>query len=226
MENVIDREIDNNENIIEKKISFLLSDISFLLLMGMACAAIFTGTHMYVVHKVGAFNEIFVVEMLDQGLNGGDYAAAAGFAAGFLIARVLEGPLVGLLDIGGALMTGVGIGIPALFLASGIESPVKNFPLALLVGTVIGVALGFVIISIRKAMPDGMSASGTGIMMGAGNATGRFLGPLIISSAIQYNIPAGIGSFLGAALFYKFDRHIAGGAIIGAMLGGGLVLLF
>lgn len=208
-----------------KKSNFLLADMSFPILVGMACAAIFAGTHMYVVHKVGAFNEIFVVKMLDQGLNGGDYAAA-GFAAGFLIARVLEGPLVGLLDIGGSLMTGVGVGIPALFLASGIESPVKSFPLALIVGGAIGVAIGFIIIAIRKAMPDGMSAGGTGIMMGAGNATGRFLGPLIILSAIQYNIPAGVGSFLGAALFYKFDRHIAGGAIIGAMLIGGLALLF
>ncbi len=123
-------------------------------------------------------------------------------------------------------MTGVGIGIPAMLLASGIESPVKSFPLALLVGLVIGLIIGIIIIAIRKAVPDGMSAGGTGIMMGAGNATGRFLGPLIILSAIQYNIPAGVGSFLGAALFYKFDRHIAGGAIIGAMLIGGLALLF
>ena len=209
-----------------KKNSFLLADMSFPILVGMACAAIFAGTHMFVVHGVGAFNEIFTVKLLEQGITSGDYAAAAGFAAGFLIARVLEGPLVGLLDIGGALMTGVGVGLPALFLASGIESPVKSFPLALLVGGAIGVIIGFIIIAIRKAMPDGMSAGGTGIMMGAGNATGRFLGPLIILSAIQYNIPAGVGSFLGAALFYKFDRHIAGGAIIGAMLIGGLALLF
>lgn len=210
--------MENNKN------KFLLADISFPLLVGMACAAIFAGTHMYVVHGVGAFNEIFVVKMLDQGLSGGDYAAAAGFAAGFLIARVLEGPLVGLLDVGGSLMTGVGI--PALLLASGIEAPVKNFPLALLTGAAIGVIIGIIIIAIRKAMPEGMSAGGTGIMMGAGNATGRFLGPLIILSAIQYNIPAGVGAFLGAALFYKYDRHIAGGAIIGAMLIGGLALFF
>lgn len=209
-----------------KKSNFLLADMSFPILVGMACAAIFAGTHMFVVHEVGAFNEIFTVKLLEQGITSGDYAAAAGYAAGFLIARVLEGPLVGLLDIGGSLMTGVGIGIPAMLLASGIESPVKSFPLALLVGLVIGLIIGIIIIAIRKAVPDGMSAGGTGIMMGAGNATGRFLGPLIILSAIQYNIPAGVGSFLGAALFYKFDRHIAGGAIIGAMLIGGLALLF
>lgn len=208
------------------KIKFLLSDISFPILVGMACAAIFAGTHMYVVHGVGAFNEIFVVKMLDEGLGTGDYAAAAGFAAGFLIARVLEGPLVGLLDIGGSLMTGVGIGVPALLLASGIELPIKSFPLALLTGAIVGIVIGAVIIAIRKVMPEGMIAGGTGIMMGAGNATGRFLGPLIILSAIQYNIPTGIGAFIGAAVFYKFDRHIAGGAIIGAMLVGGLALLF
>jgi uncharacterized protein (TIGR03579 family) len=167
---------------------------------------------------VGAFNEIFVVQMLDEGLKGGDYAAAAGFAAGFLIARVLEGPLVGVLDIGGSLMTGVGIGIPALMLASGITLPIDNFVLALLTGALIGLVIGIVIILVRKLMPQGISSSGTNIMMGAGNATGRYLGPLIIISAIQYSIPAGLGAFIGAAIFYKLDRPIAGGAILGAMV--------
>lgn len=211
---------------LDKKEKFLLNDLSFPLLVGLACAALVAGTHMYIQYGVGAFNEIFVVKMLDQGLQGGDYAAAAGFAAGFLIARVLEGPLVGLLDIGGALMTGVGIGVPALLLASGIDAPMKSFPLALLTGAVVGILIGALIIAIRKAMPEGMSAEGTGIMMGAGNSTGRFLAPLIILSAIQYNVAAGLGSIIGAALFYKFDKHIAGGAILGSMLIGGLQLLF
>ncbi len=202
---------------------WLLKDNTFPLLVAIACAAIFAGTHMYVVHGVGAFNEIFVVQMLDEGLNGGDFAAAAGFAAGFLIARVLEGPLVGLLDIGGSLMTGVGIGIPAVMLAAGMNAPIENFPLALVTGGVIGLIIGLVIILVRKAIPEGISTSGTGVMMGAGNATGRFLGPLIILSAVQYSIPAGVGAIVGAALFYKMDRHIAGGAIIGAMLLAGLL---
>jgi len=55
-------------------------------------------------------------------------------------------------------------------------------------------------------------------MMGAGNATGRYLGPLIIMSAISSSIPAGIGAILGAALFFKMDKAIVGGAILGAML--------
>ena len=215
------------QNITKKNFrEILLSDMTFPLLVAIACSAIFAGTHMYVMHGMGAFNEIFVVQMLDQGLNGGDFAAAAGFAAGFLIARVLEGPLVGLLDIGGSLMTGVGIGIPAVLLASGIKGPIESFPLALLTGGVIGLIIGAVIILVRKLMPQGISASGTGVMMGAGNSTGRFLGPLIILSAIQYSIPAGIGAFLGAAIFYKLDRHIAGGAILGAMILAGIMQMF
>ncbi|WP_202709779.1 DUF4310 family protein, partial [Sporosalibacterium faouarense] len=139
-------------------------------------------------------------------------------AAGFLIARILEGPLVGVLDIGGSLMTGVGIGIPALMLASGVRAPIDNFLLSLITGAGIGLVIGGVIILVRKLMPQGIASSGTNIMMGAGNATGRYLGPLIIISAIQYGIPAGIGSFIGAAIFYKLDKPIAGGAILGAMI--------
>lgn len=215
-----------NTKKINRLTEWLLKDITFPLLVGLACAAIFAGTHMYVVHGVGAFNEIFVVQMLDVGLKSGDFVAAAGFASGFLIARVLEGPLVGLLDIGGSLMTGVGIGIPAVLLSANINGPVENFPLALLTGGAIGLILGGGIILIRKMMPQGISAAGTGVMMGAGNATGRFLGPLIILSAINYNIPAGVGAIVGAAIFYKMDRHIAGGAIIGAMAVAGIAQIF
>ncbi len=223
MENMKDNYTDMASSNRSKLTTWLLKDITFPLLVAVACAAIFAGTHMYVMHGVGAFNEIFVVQMLDEGLNGGDFAAAAGFAAGFLIARVLEGPLVGLLDIGGSLMTGVGIGIPAVMLAAGFKAPIENFPLALIAGGLIGLLIGLVIIMVRKAIPEGISTSGTGVMMGAGNATGRFLGPLIILSAVQYSVPAGIGAIVGAALFYKMDRHIAGGAIIGAMLLAGFL---
>lgn len=202
----------------------LLKDIIFPIIVGLACAGIFAGTHMYIVHHTGLFNEIFVVQMLDEGLKGGDYSSAAGFAAGFLLARVLEGPLVGILDIGGALLTGVGVGIPAIMLASGIDMPIMSFPLALLTGLTIGILIGSLIILIRKFVPNGIDAAGTGVMMGAGNATGRYLGPLIILSAIQYGIPTGIGALLGGVIFYKFERPIAGGAILGAMILGGIFL--
>lgn len=157
-------------------------------------------------------------------MDGGDYAAAAGFAAGFLIARILEGPLVGLLDIGGSLQTGIGIGIPALFLSMGWELPFSNFFVALLTGAVIGLVISGVIMIIRKAVPDGIAVGGTSVMMGAGNATGRYLAPLIIVAAAQYNVYTGIGAVLGAALFYKWGKEMTGGAIIGAMLLGGIFL--
>lgn len=139
-----------------------------------AAAAIFTGTFLYINYGTGAFNEISIVAMLKEGLDGGDYTAAAGFAAGFLIARILEGPLVGLMDIGGSLMTGVGIGIPALFLSMGWKFPFSNFGISLLVGAGIGLVIGLVIMFIRKVVPEGVAVGGTSIMMGAGNAAGRY----------------------------------------------------
>ncbi|MNC58284.1 hypothetical protein D3C75_1080050 [compost metagenome] len=57
-------------------------------------------------------------------------------------------------------------------------------------------------------------------MMGAGNASGRFLGPLIILSAMAASIPIGIGSLIGSLLFYLWNKPITGGAILGAMLFG------
>ena len=60
--------------------------------------------------------------------------------------------------------------------------------------------------------------------MGAGNATGRYLAPLIIVAAAQYNVYTGIGAVLGAAVFYKWGKEMTGGAILGAMILGGIFL--
>ena len=95
-----------------------------------------------------------------------------------------------------------------------------SYAIAAVIGVVcvvVGLVIGIVLIVVRKAMPQGMAASGTNIMMGAGTATGRYLGPLIVLSAISYSIPAGIGSFIGAAIFHKMGKPIVGGAILGAM---------
>lgn len=208
----------------DKLNQFLMKDSSFILLIMGAAAAIFAGTFMLVNFGTGAFNDIAIVAMLKDGLNGGDYAAAAGFAAGFLIARVLEGPLVGLLDIGGSLQTGVGIGLPALFLSMGFKLPFTNFGTALLTGAILGIIIGAVIMFIRKVVPDGVAVGGTSIMMGAGNATGRYLAPLIIIAAAQYNVYAGIGAVIGAAIFYKWGKEMTGGAIIGSMILGAIFL--
>jgi hypothetical protein len=80
---------------------FMMKDSTFILLVMGAAAAIFAGTFMYLKFHAGAFNEVSIVAMLQGGIDTGDFTAAAGFAAGFLIARILEGPLVGLMDIGG-----------------------------------------------------------------------------------------------------------------------------
>ncbi|WP_255575534.1 DUF4310 family protein [Caproiciproducens faecalis] len=213
-----------NKTFMQKFDDFMMKDSTFILLVMGAAAAIFSGTFMFIKFGTGAFNDISIVAMLTDGMSSGDYAAAAGFAAGFLIARVLEGPLVGLMDIGGSLMTGVGIGIPAVFLSMGWKFPFSNFLSALLVGAVIGLVIGLAIIIIRKVVPDGMAVGGTSVMMGAGNAVGRYLAPLIIVAATQYNVYAGIGAVVGAAIFYKWGKEMTGGAILGAMILGAIFL--
>ncbi|MCK1997566.1 conserved hypothetical protein EF_0833/AHA_3914 [Paenisporosarcina quisquiliarum] len=201
--------------------SFWYADWSFPLLVALLSSGVFAGTHMYYVYKIGAFNDVAIVAMLEVGLQGGGYGVAAAFGASFLFARILEGSLVGILDIGGAIQTGIGIGIPALLLASGITAPLENFTLSLLTGAVLGLAIGYTVIVIRKfTVGQSNSTFGADVMMGAGNASGRFLGPLIIISAASASIPIGVGAIVGAAIFYAGKKPIVGGAIIGAMLLG------
>ena len=202
---------------------FWLADWSFPLLVGLLSAGVFAGTHMYYVYGIGAFNEVAFVSMLRAGMDTGVYGAVAAFGASFLFARVIEGSLVGILDIGGAIMTGVGLGIPAMFLGAGILFPVENFGAALATGLAIGMLIGAVIIFARKfTINQGNSTYGADVMMGAGNSSGRFLGPLIILSAMAASIPIGVGSLLGALVFYLWGKPITGGAILGAMLLGTL----
>lgn len=217
--------MDNEKKSFSRKFEdFMMKDSTFILLVMGAAAAIFAGTYLFITHGTGAFNDIPIVAMLKDGMDGGDYAAAAGFAAGFLVARVLEGPLVGLMDIGGTLQTGIGIGIPALFLSMGWKLPFSNFPIALVCGAGIGIVMGLVIMIIRKAVPSGVAVGGTSVMMGAGNTIGRYLAPLIVVAAAQYNVYAGLGAIVGAAIFYKWGKEMTGGAILGAMLLGGIFL--
>ncbi|MCS3802473.1 uncharacterized protein (TIGR03579 family) [Chromobacterium alkanivorans] len=202
---------------------FWLADWSFPLLVGLLSAGVFAGTHMYYVYGIGAFNEVAFVSMLRAGMDTGVYGAVAAFGASFLFARVIEGSLVGILDIGGAIMTGVGLGIPAMFLGAGILFPVENFGAALATGLAIGMLIGAVIVFARKfTINQGNSTYGADVMMGAGNSSGRFLGPLIILSAMAASIPIGVGSLLGALAFYLWGKPITGGAILGAMLLGTL----
>ncbi len=207
----------------EQNKGFWYADWSFPIFVGLLSSGVFAGTHMYYLYGIGAFNEVAFVAMLKAGIDTGAYGAVAAFGASFLFARIIEGSLVGILDIGGAIQTGVGLGVPALLLGAGIMFPVTNFIASLATGLVIGLAIGYVIILARKfTINQSNSTYGADVMMGAGNASGRFLGPLIILSAMTASIPIGIGSLLGALLFYIWQKPITGGAILGAMLLGWL----
>lgn len=202
---------------------FWLSELAFPLFIGALCAGVFAGTHLFYVYGTGIFSDIAIAALLQQGIDGGGYGAAAAFGAGFMLARIIEGPMVGILDIGGAIQTGVGIGIPAMLLSVGITAPLENFGLSLMVGAIVGVGMGFLVIAIRRATvasEGAQSTFGADVMMGAGNAAGRYLGPLIILSAGTASLPVGIGSLIGAALFYWWKKPLAGGAILGAMAAG------
>lgn len=203
------------------KHDFWYAEWSFPVFVGLLSAGIFAGTHMYVVYGFGAFNEVAFVAMLRAGLDTGVYGAVAAFGASFLFARIIEGSLVGILDIGGALQTGIGLGVPALFLAAGWDILVTNFWLSLLTGLFLGVLIGLLIVFARKfTIAQANSTFGADVMMGAGNTSGRFLGPLIILAAMAASIPIGIGSLIGALIFYVWQKPVAGGAILGAMLFG------
>ncbi|MBM7599028.1 uncharacterized protein (TIGR03579 family) [Virgibacillus halotolerans] len=209
----------NNEKLLKN--DFWYADWSFPILTALLASGIFSGTHMYYVHGTGVFNEISILAMLKVGMEGGGYGAAAAFGASFLFARILEGSLVGILDVGGSMMTGIGIGVPALILATGFTLPLTSFPVALITGALLGLLIGFIIVTVRKfTVGQGGSTYGADILMGAGNQSGRFFGPLIIISACAASIPVGIGSILGALIFYAMDKPIIGGAILGAMFLG------
>lgn len=204
------------------KKNFWYSEWAFPVFVAALSAGVFAGTHLYYVAGVGAFNDIPIVALLKNGMETGSYGAAAAFGASFLFARILEGPLVGILDIGGSIQTGIGIGVPALLLGAGMTAPLENFALALLVGGICGAAIGIIIVAIRKATvdQDSQATYGTEVMMGAGNSAGQYFGPLIVISAISASIPVGIGSIIGAAISYKFNKPLIAGAVLGAMLFG------
>jgi uncharacterized protein (TIGR03579 family) len=204
----------------QKLNSFLLKNSSFPILLALLCAGVWGGMHMYYVNGTGLFTDVIVGQMFLNAGDTGGYMSLGLFGLGYLFARILEGPLVGILDIGGSVMTGVGVGIPAILMAFGITAPIENFVLALITGAVIGLLVGLLIMLMKNTMAKGVTTSGTNIMMGAGNALGVYLAPLLILAAVDYSIGAGLGALAGALAFYLLDKNIVGGVIIGAMIVG------
>ena len=94
----------------EQNKGFWYADWSFPIFVGLLSSGVFAGTHMYYLYGIGAFNEVAFVAMLKSGIDTGVYGAVAAFGASFLFARIIEGSLVGILDIGGAIQTGIGLG--------------------------------------------------------------------------------------------------------------------
>lgn len=209
--------MENKEN---KALNFFMKNSTFPILTGLLCAGVWGGTHLYYVHGTGLFNEVLLGQMLLTAEGTSGYMTIGLFCLGYLFARLLEGPMVGILDIGGSIATGVGVGLPSLFLAFGFTAPIENFGMALLFGGASGLLIGSLIMLMKKSMAKGITTSGANIMMGAGNSLGVYLAPLIILAAVDYSIGAGLGALLGALVFYKFDKNIVGGAILGAMILG------
>ncbi|MBR0138208.1 MAG: DUF4310 family protein [Erysipelotrichaceae bacterium] len=198
-----------------KKMKELFMKDWFFFVIAMAIVSGVMGSvHMYMVHGTGYLNGLAGGQMLKSG----DFATAAGYGGGFLIARVLEGPLVGLIDIGGGMMHGVGCGIAGLMYEMGLGWMIESFPLSLVSGAVCGLIIASVVMGIRYLVPAGIQAGGSDIMMGVGHQLSAWLGPLFLIAALAASIPVGLCGALGGILFYLRDKNIVGGIILGMFL--------
>lgn len=207
------------------KTGFWYSNRTFPLFTALMAAGVFAGTHLYYTAHTGVFNEVSAIAMLTAALHGGGYGAAAAYGISFMLARLFEGSQTGVLDIGGGMQTGIGVGIPALLLGAGITAPLASFPFALLSGALLGLTVGAVVLRLRArsqrpGAAPAASTYGSDIIIGAGNSASRFLGPLVVASALMTSIPIGLGALAGAILFYLWSKPVAAGAVVGAMIAG------
>jgi len=198
----------------EKLKNLFMKDWFFVAITALICAGIMGSVHMYMVYNTGYMNVIAGGQLLKTG----DYATAAGFGGGFLIARILEGPLVGILDIGGSLMMGVGAGVAGIIYQMNLGWMIENFAMSLILGAVVGAVIGLVVMGIRTFVPKGVQAGGSDIMMGVGHQLSSWLGPLFLIAALGASIPIGICGAIGGAAAYKMDKNIVGGIILGMFI--------
>ncbi len=191
-----------------------MKDSFFFIISAAICAAVIGSVHMYMVEGTGYLNALSGGQLLKNG----DFATAAGYGGGFLIARVLEGPLVGLIDIGGGMMHGVGCGVAGLMYEVGLGWMIESFPMSIISGAVIGLVIAAVVMGIRYLVPSGVQAGGSDIMMGVGHQLSSWLGPLFLISGLSASIPIGVFGAVGGALFYLKGKNIVGGIIIGMFI--------
>lgn len=198
----------------QKMRDLFMKDWFFFFIAMAICTGVMGSVHMFMVHNTGYLNGLAGGQLLKAG----DYATAAGYGGGFLIARVLEGPLVGLIDIGGGMMHGVGCGIAGLMYEIGLGWMIENFFLSLVSGATIGLAIASIVMGIRYLVPKGIQAGGSDIMMGVGHQLSAWLGPLFLIAALSTSIPIGVFGTIGGALFYVRGKNIVGGIIIGMFI--------
>ncbi len=198
----------------QKLKDLFMKDWFFFVIAACICAGVVGSTHLYLVEGTGYMNNLTIALLLREG----DWATAAGYGGGFLIARVLEGPLVGLIDIGGSMMTGAGAGIVGLLYSMGLGFLVENFALSIITGAVVGLVIAAVVMGIRYFVPSGIQAGGSDIMMGVGHQLSAWLGPLFLISALSLSVPIGIAGTVGGTLFYLKGKNIVGGIIIGMFI--------
>lgn len=198
---------------------FLMKDNTFILLTVLICAGAMATSTLFATDGVGSVGSVAVTMMLSDALSTGDWGALVGLSGGFLIARVLEGPLVGILDIGGSVMAGISFGVFGLLASTGFGSAVtSNFLFSLFCGAVAGLIMGLVIMGVRKFIPAGVTAGGTDIMMGVGHQLGVWLPPLILISALNYNLLVGIVAAIGGVIFHLRGKGMMGGIILGIFI--------
>ncbi|MEK8174088.1 DUF4310 family protein [Streptomyces sp. M19] len=192
--------------------SFWLSERAFPLFVAALAAGIFAGTHLYYVYRTGVFNDVAVTALLKGGMEGGVTEppppsarassspassrgrwSASSTSAAPPDRRRHRHP--------GHAARGRDQRPAGALLAGGAH---RRPPRAL---------IGVMILAIRRATVNstaGTSTFGADVMMGAGNSAGRYLGPLVIISAGSASLPVGLGSTIGAALFYWWKKPLAG----------------
>lgn len=191
-----------------------MQDWFFLPLMAMLGAGVFTTNYLYFTYKAGSLQGVAFIAMMESK----DWIGLAGMGIGLVIARILEGSMVGLLDIGGGMMITVGAFAMAIIGQSSFEWILYSLPASLICGAVLGAAEAVLILLVRKFIPAGVSAGGTDIMMDVGYKMGEFMGPLFIISALSNSIPMGICASIGGAIAYARGKNIIGGIIIGILV--------
>lgn len=204
---------------------WMSKEITFLVCITLFVAGVLGGTSTFLTHGVGLLNGIPIATMLREGITTGSYVTVVAYAGSFLFARLTEGPLVGILDIGGSIMTGVGGGLAGLILSLGYDVVMYNFFLSLLAGAVIGLALGIIILLVRKASSSNFGSAGTEVMIGVGNNIGAWFTPIVIIYACMFSLYTAVGAIVFGAYFHLKKQPVLGGAIIGAMITGYLAVL-